>query len=205
LEPDLVSAADALVDRSAIRNRSHALEHLVKEGLGLHLLRQAFFFLGDGWGQDQAERVAALCHTQGIVRSYLCASAGQESQRGDLRAVLGRRAPEMASEDVPLDFGSGGAVLLRQAELEHPFLLVWLGADLRLPASLVGAYAAHRRLNHTVTQLIAGDGRRYAEAGLAIASPALPGHIPAGIVSLQAAVFPELLKTGTLGTYAFHV
>ena len=199
LEPDLIAAADALVDKSSIRNRSHALEHLIKEGLGLHLLRQAFIFADDTWEQPQAEALVKLCQNQGIDTIFLCAKS--ESARADLRTL----APEITIQDVPLDFGTGGAVLLQQTNLQHPFLLAWLNPALTLPKSLIGAYAAHRRQNQTVTQLITGNGETFASAGIYIANPSLLPLIPAGQASLEQTVFPELLKNGNMATYAITV
>ena len=205
LEPDLIAAADSLVDKSAIRNRSHALEHLIKEGLGLHLLRQAFFFVS-GWSQEQLAGLVRLCQVQGIEMIFLCLNAADTGQRADIRSLIGSQAPEITIRDVPLDFGSGGAVLLQKDQLAHPFLLAWLKPSLTLPPSLVGAYATHRSQQREATQLLVSqDGRQYREAGLSIASPGLLAHIPAGIASLEDSVFPELLKQGNVGTYAFSL
>jgi NDP-sugar pyrophosphorylase family protein len=204
LEPDLIAAADSLIDKSAIRNRSHALEHLIKEGLGLHLLRQAFFFVAADWEQRRLEELLALCVAQGIETVFLCVSAEAARIRSDIRALISDRAPGMAVRDVPLDFGSGGAILLQKEALAHPFLLAWLSGSLTLPPSLVGAYASYRAQQSVVTQLICSpNGQEYRRAGLAIAGPSLLAQVPAGIVSLEESVFPELLKAGKVGTYAF--
>jgi len=195
LEPDLIAAADALVDKSAIRNRSHALEHLIKEGLGLHLLKQAFVFIGDDWSQSQVNDLRLLCTRQGIETLYLC------GKQADVRLALSETPYSLV--DVPLDFGSGGSVLLQQANIKHPFLLIWLNAALQLPESLIGPYTAHRQLHAVATQLVTGNSQTYQNAGIAVADPTLLARIPAGIVQLEQTVFPELLKTGKLGTYAF--
>lgn len=200
LEPDLVAAADALVDRSSIRNRSHALEHLIKEGLGLHLLRQAFFFVDEGWTQPALDSVVALCASQGIATVYLAAPA---HLRSDIRTLIAAKSPDIDLQDVPLDFGSGGALVLKKGELAHPFLLAWISAASSVPRELTGAYLAHRQRNALATQLVVAEGDAYRPCGIAIAQPEILAYVPAGAVSLEATVFPELLKAGKLGTYAF--
>ena len=195
LEPDLVAAIDTLVDRQTLRNRSHAIEHLLKEGLGLHELEQAFFFIQDSWAQTQIEAALAACLDLGVREVFLSPAAEE------VVAIIRAKAPDLKITPVPADFGSGGAILLKKEQLLHPALLFWVSADLRIPANLLAVYAFHRQHHRLLTQVIFSDEAQFKSAGVAILEPELAGHIPAGVVDLQTGVFPALAKASNVRAY----
>jgi hypothetical protein len=203
LEAELVAAADSLVDRSLIRNRSHAIEHLLKEGLGLHQLTQAFLFVEDSWTQELLEQFTKLCVAQGITTIFLCLPTAQASLAADLQGII-HQVADILVEVVALDFGSGGSLILKKHVLVHPFILVWLRAELTLPTSLVPVFVFHRQNHTTLTQLVHGTPEHYHTSFISIAQPDIISYIPAGIVSVEQTVFPELLKVGKVMTYATY-
>lgn len=202
LQPELIQAVDLLVDRQTLRNRSHAFEHLLKEGLGLHELQHAFLFFAEGWTQAQLEAVLTLCADIGVRTLLLCLPTAQVA---DALAILANHpsAAQVTSQTVPPDFGSGGALLLQRVSLTHPFLLFWLGPELALPSNLIQPYTFHRQHHAVLTRVIhSADGHTYRASGVDIAQPELLDAIPAGIVSLEAVVFPQLIRDARIRGYA---
>ena len=200
LEPDLVAAIDTLVDRQTLRNRSHAIEHLLKEGIGLHQLEQAFLFFEEGWTTNQLEAILQLCKPLSIQRFFICLPSSQTAQAQELAAQIQSQNYEAIS--VPADFGSGGAIILQKERLTNPFLIFWLGPTLAVPQSLLPAYVFHRQHHSLLTRLLAPIGQDgFQSAGIDIAQPELISHIPVGLTSLKETVFPALAKESKIRGY----
>ena len=196
LDAELLQALDEQIDKSLLRNRSHAIEHLLKEGLGLHELTQAFVFADQDSEPDQLASLLPLFKAAGISQLFIGGATP------DLLSVIG---PEFTVQTVPADFGTGGALMLKKDLLSGPFVLSWLGPDLTLPQSLIPAYIFHRQHGAPLTQLVtSADAVNFSWAKLAIAQPELLSSIPAGLASLEETVFPELLKAGRVKTYAIR-
>ena len=118
LEPDLIQAIDQLVDRQTLRNRSHAFEHLLKEGIGSHQLTRAFLFWPDGLlHQARLEALLTLFAGSSVRRLYACAPAGSPLA-AEAQAVIGGFAGvTFHAQVVPSDFGTGGAVEIGRAHV----------------------------------------------------------------------------------------
>jgi len=204
LQPEVIAAADLLVDGSRIRNRSHAIEHLMKEGLALAQFRQAFLFVEPDWQPELFTQLLERCADAGIKHLFLSLSSSLLSSLADLQTLIAASPYPFTSEVVPADFGSGGAIALKKAQLTTPFLLAWVTSHTVLPTSLIPAYTFHRSQQAVVTQLLTPTDNSYSFSQLAIANPDLSLYVPAGMVELEQSVFPELLNLGKLSTYATH-
>jgi hypothetical protein len=106
---------------------------------------------------------------------------------------------------VPHDFGSGGALILKKAELEGTFLLATLDETASpLPTSLLSSFIFHRQHHGPLTPLLhTVGGLTYSPSGLALAEPELLNSIPAGIAQLEDSVFPVLLKEAKVRAYPY--
>ncbi|MEI6477523.1 MAG: hypothetical protein WCO52_00860 [bacterium] len=201
LDAELLQAVDALVDGESLRNRSQTIEHLLKEGIGLHRLDQAFLFLYPDYEPSRPEALVRLMAAAGIKTIYLVSFIGQPTE---LAISIGQLVPEATVSAVPSDFGSGGALLLKHAELDAPFLIARADASRTpLPTGLLTPYVFHRQHQAPLTSLLCPRQDGYASAGLWIADPSLLASIPAGIVSLEDSVFPVLLKEAKVRAYPF--
>ena len=201
LDTDTLTALDSLVDDDTLRNRSHAIEHYLKQGLGLHQLRQAFLFLEAGWEQDQLEKVLDLCSKTGITTLYLCLPSKLSGLASEVEASIAQKGG-FTTQFVPTDFGSGAAVLLQKAQLDQPFLLCWFTHELKVPDSLLLPYLFHTEHRSILTMLLSSNNAlEYRASGLSIAQPELTSYIQAGISSLATDVFPLLLKDGKVRGY----
>ena len=202
LEADLLSAIDSMIDGQLLRNRSQTIEHLLKEGIGLHELRQALLFFSAPLDSKQLEAVTAFCLSNQINELLLGVPAGQTSLLSDIQIQIRQQAPSMHLTHVPTDFGTGGALTLQRANLTHPFLMINLDGSLHLPLSILPVYAFHRLHHAPLTRLIkAGADSRYSPCGIDIASPEILLNVPTGITSLIDDVYPVMEKEGKVRTY----
>ncbi len=206
LDADLLASLDTLIDKDTLRNRSQTIEHLIREGLGLHQLNHAFLFFENNWTQSTLESLLIILAAINIRQIFICLPAAQGALFTDILTIIGAKFPNsfFRATLVPSDFGSGGAVVLQKQLLEHPFLLCWLSGNTSLPPSLLPAYIFHRQHHSTLTELLnpTPEGS-FQTSGLSIASPELLPHIPAGIVDLKTDVFPALLKEAKVRGYVF--
>jgi hypothetical protein len=203
LNPELVKAVDTLIDRRKLRNRSHAIEHLIQEGLSLHQFGQVFFYIGREWTQEQLAAALETCASSNVFTLWLC-PLGEGVREADAQAILGQDG-RFTWHAVPGQFGSGGALLLKKEELRHPFAAIWIGVPglpARYPTSLLPAYAYHRQQPGLATLVLAtGPDHTYPWSGTAILHPDLLGRLPVGPADLASQTFPQLAKEGTLNTY----
>ena len=208
LDSDLLDAVDTLIDGDSLRNRSQAIEHYLSRGIGIHEMRQAFLFFSDQFIQSQLESVLSACLKDGIHSLFICTHSRNMSQASELAAVITdfafkRSMPDFfTSTSVPLDFGSGAAILLQKAQLESAFLLCWFGDSFQSPASFLKSYLFHRNHGNPVTLLLrTTESLQFESCGLAIAQPEVLVAIPAGLSDLVDTVFPQLVKEGKVMGY----
>lgn len=203
LNPELVKAVDLLVDRQTIRNRSHAIESLLQEGLALRHFTRAFLFLDETATILNTEPVFALLGTSSITELTVCTLPG--ASEAVLHAVRTRAAdfPSLTITEVPGQFGSGGAILLQKDLLKNDFAVLWPSRfPSPLPHSLIPLYTAHRQRVHLATLLLDAKDGEFAWCGIAVLSPEAIDRIPMGQSEIGSTLFPALKKEGRLGVIA---
>lgn len=201
LDEALLTAVDTTIDGSAVRNRSHAIEHLIREGL--HLYELSYIVLTAGGPTDAAIllQLAERVHGTNITHSVIISDPTHPTWAQELTLSLATLAPGLTSTTIPGDFGSAAAITLLADQLTTPFLFVKLGEATVLPTSFLPFYTEHRRNHKTVTHLLTTtDGASFALSGCSVISPDFVTHIPAGRAELDD-VFPLLAKAGRVGTY----
>jgi hypothetical protein len=209
LDSELLDAVDTFIDGDSLRNRSQAIEHFITKGIGLHEMSQAFLFFSNIYNQSHLENVLACCLKDDIKSLFVCTLSSNSSQVSELTAIISDYAAMHSTSDfftlthVPLDFGSGAAILLQKSKLERSFLLCWFGDHFSAPRSLLQPYVFHRKHGSTVTILLtSGENLQFTSCGLAIVQPEIVLSIPAGLSDLVDTVFPLLLKEGKVMGYA---
>ena len=210
LDSELLKGIDGLIDKEELRNRSQTIEHLLKEGIGLHQLKQVFLFISEDFSQSHLEAVVKLCSFTEIRQFFVCTPLALQSKVAEITAVINDiyQAKNLipSIQAVPFDFGSGGALILQKHLLTTPFFLAWIKEPLPLPQNLISPYLFHRRHHPTLTQLLfTSDGATYTSNKLAIAQPELLSSIPAGISQIEETVFPELVKDDKVRAYPFAI
>lgn len=204
VDSQLLQSVDSLIDKERLRNRSQTIEHLLKEGIGLHQLSQAFLFIDESYDSKRLQTLAALCSNTDITHFFICLSVANQHLFAEVSTLI-YQAYEVAPvlELVPADFGSGGALVLQKSKLTNSFLLAWLYSNTPLPENLINPYLFHRSHHLPLTQLLSATQSTYIFAGLAIAEPDLLSVIPAGMAQLEEDVFPELIKKAKVRAYPF--
>lgn len=201
LDEALLSAVDGTIDGSAVRNRSHAIEHLIRQGLHLHELTYVVIVAGPPTSEPIVPLFAERLRGTNIIQCVIISDPLHPSWATELSISLANLAPQLTVRIIPGDFGSATALTLLASELSVPFLLVELGAGIHFPASFLPLYTEHRHGDKTVTQLLSTEnGLRFTPTGCSIVAPDFITQVPAGHADLQD-VFPLLAKAGRVGTY----
>ena len=203
LANELVSALDETVDGELLRNRSQALEHFLKEGMGIHQLQYVFLFFPAEWRQETLEKIVTLCQPLHITSFFLVLSSETQSQQAEIEAIIHEWLPNALTKVVPADFGTGAAVLLQKSVLGHSFALITVSPK-PLPDTLLPALVFHYHHQGILTSLTyTSNGETFESSGIVIADPELLHLIPAGLSSLTENVYPAVITQGKLRTYAF--
>lgn len=211
LDSELLQAVDTTIDKQTIRNRSHAIETLLRKGLGLCTLKKAFIFFQAGWEMKTLDNFLDLCLQEKINYFFLGFPSQSINEGKELQEYIRHFFTHTESildncELVPLDFGSGGALILHQDKLSESFLILWPRIESVIPESLVAAINFHQQHQGVLTEFIQSRSQSptensYSFTGLAIASPEILKYIPAGKVSLEQDTFPLLRKSGKVKGY----
>jgi hypothetical protein len=201
LDEALLSAVDSTIDGSAVRNRSHAIEHLIRQGLHLHELTHAIFFAGEPTDQPLIPLLSERLKNTNIIQGVIISDPGHPQWAQELATSLQSLNQGITTRTIPGDFGSAAALTLIADELTQPFLLIELGASTKLPLSFLPLYTEHRHSDKTVTQLLTTtNGLEFIQSGCSVISPDFMTQVPAGRANLHD-VFPLLAIAGRIGTY----
>lgn len=201
LDEALLTAVDGTIDGSAVRNRSHAIEHLIRQGLHLHELTYVVLAAGEPTEQPLLPEFAQRLKNTNIIHCVIIADPNHPMWAAELTISLQTLSPSLTTRIIPGDFGTATALTLLADELVQPFLLVELGEETRLPQSFLPLYTEHRHSDKAMTQLLTTtDGRSFQPTGCSILAPEFIAQIPTGRAELVD-VFPLLAKAGRVGTY----
>jgi hypothetical protein len=201
LDPELLTAIDATIDGSSVRNRSHAIEHVLRLGLEAHRLTTLVLVVDN---TPAASLLPELLQKLAHVPLQMCALISLPEHPGwtqDMQLSISSLAPHLKIRVVPVDFGSGAALTLLADDLTGPFIIAQLDTATKLPASFLAFYTAHRQQGSLITQfLVTQNGQQFLASGCSIAEPELIAHIPAGRAQLSD-VFSQMAEAGRVGTY----
>jgi hypothetical protein len=200
LNPELVKAVDLLVDRQTIRNRSHAIERVLQEGLALRHFRRAFLFLDSQTTALTIEAVFPLLTGSSMSELILCPLPGASETVLQAAKIRGADFPTLSVTECIGQFGSGGALLLQKEQLKYDFAVLFPSLMVApLPGSLIPLYTAHRQGNSHATLLLAAKNTEFIWNGIAVLSPESLSFLPMGASELGDTLFPLLQKEGRLG------
>lgn len=201
LDEALLTAVDSTIDGSAVRNRSHAIEHLIRQGLHLHELTHVVITAGTPTERALIPELVDRLKLTNIIHCVIISDPDHPNWASETLLSLSSLAPQLIARTIPGDFGSAAALTLLNADLLTPFLLIEVGERTVLPQSFLPLYTAHRQSDSTVTHLVTTeDGSSFLTTGCSIADPTLITQVPAGRATLHD-VFPLLAKAGRVGTY----
>lgn len=202
LDPELLRAIDETTDRSRIRNRSHAIEYLLKKGLDLERFHTAFLFFEENWQQEALEAALIACQKVGIYKFFL---SGPTDFPVDETNVLilesyGKASLTPQIQLSPNNFGSGGVILLQKEALPSSFAIFYISKSV-YSYPLTAALAFHHNHGQIATQLITRNGTDFSWTGAAILEPTITNYMNIGVIELPLHTFPKLIAANQLKTY----
>lgn len=196
LSREVAGKIDELVDGVKIRNRSHAIESLVCDGLEVSQVKQAVILAG---GPQALKRIPAIKKILGTLQQYgifdIIIAVGYLGDK--IRQEIGTgedRGLHISYSESEL--GTGGALLQLKPKLKRTFLVV----NIEQPVTL--DLRALLRFHRTHQPLITIATRSLKELhGVYVLEPKLLNTIPAGFCTLEETVFDEMTRQGKLLFY----
>jgi NDP-sugar pyrophosphorylase family protein len=196
LPKETITHVDRLVDGAKVRSRSHAIENLLEESLGLHVISEAIILAG---GEYAARRIPAITsclktlRQQGIFKATIALGYLGDSIKAELRngEKFGVSLTYIQSE-----LGTGGVLNQLKKQCKSTFLVV----NLDTPAAfelknLVDFHRQHQPVATIATKSLQDL------LGVYIFEPEIFDYIPSGFSMLEETVFHELTKQGKLLPY----
>lgn len=170
VKKDLIPKIDAIVDKRKIRNRSHATEFLIEQGLGLNKVKKAIILAGGQGvrlrpltyelpkpliplqGKPLMQHALDLLRSHGICEIYL--SIGYKGDQ--IKKYYGNGEKfglniRYIEEDEPL--GTAGPLKLAKKYLDESFLLIW--CDILADVDLEDFITFHKSNNGIGTMALA--------------------------------------------------
>ena len=196
IKKDLLKKIDSLVDSITIRNRSHAIETLVSQSLGLNNISDAVVMAG---GDSAASSVNAIKKSivglKSIGLSEVIVAVGYLGDK--IKKTLGD-GKELGVQINYLEGaeGSGGALSLLKSALKKTFIVINVDDDYEIDYKALVDY--HKNSRKIAT--IATDDIKSLRGIYILESAVLP-YVPEGFSMLEEDVFPKLLKENKVSIY----
>ncbi|MEK9155957.1 MAG: hypothetical protein AAB360_01480 [Patescibacteria group bacterium] len=197
IKKDVLARVDQTVDGVSIRNRSHAIEHLITSAVGPANTKNAVILVG---GRGAVKILPAIrdilygLRDNGFGRVYIALG----SMAGNFKNDLGN------GENFDLDIeyleggeGSGGALLPLKKKFKDTFIVI--NPDEDTPKiNLAGLVQFHK--NHRVIATIGTDNLNEMR-GIYVFEPELFNHLPKDFSMLEDDIFPKLAGVNQLIVY----
>lgn len=230
LNKSVLAKLDKLVDKTQMRNRSHAVEILLTKALSMDIPKQAVILAGKHDekslrkinGKFLIDLIIEMLENQGVEQFFIIISKNSR-----LKDVVKQNEFIHLIEEEPL-LGTGGALRLIKNRIKSPFIIT--NSDEYKDVDIRDMYEFHRKQSVIVTVGLttSKDPCKYGvaklkgtkiidfsekpenpetsliNAGIYIVEPELFEELPDGKVSLEREVFPVLAKKGELAGYHFE-
>jgi len=196
IKRDLLKKIDKTIDGTVVRNRSHAIEHLVNSSLGTNNTENAVILAG---GKNASKMLPIIKESllqlsdNGFNKAYI--ALGQFA--GNIKEALNK------DEDVSISIeyleegeGSGGALLPLKRRFKNTFLVI--NPSENLPASFTSLIEYHK--NHKALATVATENLEDLR-GAYVFEPEIFNRLPQGFSMLEEDIFPELIDSGELIVY----
>ncbi len=190
IQDSLVKKIDSLIDKQLVRNRSHAIESILKKGLQSDQIIDAVVFLGGSGAR------AHLAYLQKPLREL--SKVGITT----IHVVQGEYGKDLSTDITafnlkaqlifhPTTLGSGGGLRAMASQLAERFAFINLTSELDLDWERVIAY--HLRYHALVTMMTI-DSQTLSGGG--IMEKTIASKIGKGFSVLEKDVLPQLVETG---------
>lgn len=192
----VIKAVDQIIDGVQIRNRSHAIETLLSEGLNILTIKTAVILAG---GKDVAKKIPAVesalktLKENGIFNikiavGYLGDKIKEAIGQGENLAIK--------IEYIESGQGTGGALLPLKNQIKNTFLVFNLEEPVN--CNLKNLIKFHNEQKPTATIATKSFSNPW---GIYVFDPKIFDFIPKGFSMLEGEIFDNLTKEGKLLSY----
>ena len=193
MRKDLLKKIDQIVDGTKIRNRSHAIESLTNEALGLDQIKDAIIMAG---GQDVIKNINAI--KDALLRLKKLGLKEVIIAVGFLAEKIKKELKDGKEFGLKIDYlekgeGTGGALLPLKKALKNTFIVVNIDKIMDIDYKMLADF--HKTNSKTAT--IATDNIKKFN-GIYIFNPEIFSYIPKGFSMLEEDVFPKLNRDNAL-------
>lgn len=195
IKKDILGKVDGTVDGIIVRNRSHAIEHLITQALSPNQVKNAVLLVG---GKNASKMLPEVLESIALLK---------QSKFDKVIIALGYHAKNikdsLAKNNMGLDIeyseageGTGGALLTLKSRLKNSFIVINPGS--RLPEN-IDALLSYHRLHKSIATIATNSLVEL--KGCYVLEPEVFSHIPEGFSMLEEDIFPQLIKEGSLVVY----
>jgi NDP-sugar pyrophosphorylase family protein len=188
----ILKLVDDTVDGTAVRNRSHAIEALVKKAINLSEIKNVIIMLGGDNAVSLIPSTTSILlalKQSGIEKVYI--ATGYLSSK--IKQKIGSEKEYGLKIEYIKGEGSGGAILSLKKQLQSTFVVIEPKYSINRPISKLVEY--HK--NHRAIATIFSDDMELG-SGLYVFEPDIFQYIPKGFSLLQDDIFPKLAEEDRL-------
>lgn len=196
IKKDVLKKIDSIVDGISIRNRSHAIESLVSQSLGLHHISDAIVMAGGDNATSSINSIKkSIVGLKTLSINEIIVALGYQGDKikkslnnGE---ELGVRLSYLEESE-----GSGGALYVLKNALKKTFIVVNTSDDYELDYRKLLDF--HKNSRKIAT--IATDDIKSLK-GVYILEPSILNSLPSGFSMLEEDIFPKLIKEAKIAIY----
>ncbi len=196
IKKDLLQKIDRLVDGVTIRNRSHAIESLASQSLGINNISDAVVMAGGDSAADSVNAIKkSIVGLKSLGINEVIVALGYLGDK--IKKGLGE-GKDLGVEISYLEGseGSGGALNLLKSALKKTFIVVNIEDDQEIDYKMLVDY--HKN-SHKIATVATSDIKSM--RGIYILEPAVLSYLPNGFCMLEEDIFPKLLKENKVSVY----
>ena len=196
IKNDVLKALDKKIDGVKIRNRSHAVESMLSESLGIYAIKDAIIMAG---GDEAIKSITAI--KDSLMRLKRIGIEEVIVALGFLGDKIKKELGNGKEYGLKIDYlekgeGTGGALNLLKKALKKSFVVVNLDSKLDVDYKMVIDF--HK---NTIALCTVATNDVKSFKGIYILEPEVTKFLPDGFSMLEEDVFPRLHKEGKLNIY----
>ncbi|MEK7096416.1 MAG: hypothetical protein AAB881_00485 [Patescibacteria group bacterium] len=192
----ILEKIDATIDGVAVRNRSHAIEHLISKTLGKESLKNAVILVGGKGANktiDDVNKIIVKLSQSGFNKIYIASGSMVLNLKDKISPP---ETGETIIEYIQSENGSGGALSPLKKIFRDTFLVV--NPSFEAPLDINEIVKFHK--NHKYTATVATNDLGELK-GIYVLEPSVFDSIPKGFSMLEDDVLPALARNYELVVY----
>lgn len=196
ISQDLLKKVDQQIDGIKIRNRSHAVENLISEVMGLNQIKDAIIMAG---GNDVLKNINAI--KDSLLRLKKLGIKEVIVAVGYLADKIKKELKVGQDFGLKIDYlekgeGTGGSLFLLKKAIKKSFIVVNINQQAEIDYNMLADY---HKSNQKIATVATNNIKTF--KGVYILEPKIFDYIPKGFSMLEEDIFPKLLKEGQLSIY----